>query len=136
VNKFVKFWLPVLLWALVIFWFSSKSQPTTSEVYWQEFAIKKTAHMIVYGFLAILLYRAFRNYGAPAKQSAVAAIFWAFVYGLSDEFHQSFTPGREPRFRDVIFDTIGASITTLFLWKLLPRMPQRLKVLVRKLDLS
>jgi VanZ family protein len=136
VSKLFKFWIPVLIWALVIFWFSSKTQPETSTVYWQEFAIKKTAHMVVYGILAILLFRAFRNYGANAKQAALYAILWSFVYGVSDEFHQSFTPGREPRFRDVIFDTIGATITTVTLWKLLPKAPKKLMNLARKLDLA
>jgi VanZ family protein len=30
------------------------------------------------------------------------------IYAVSDEFHQSFTPGREPKLRDVLIDTAGS----------------------------
>ena len=40
--------------------------------------------------------------------AGLLAILVSVIYGASDEFHQGFTPGREPRVRDVVFDTIGA----------------------------
>jgi len=51
------------------------------------------------------------------KKAIWLSILIAFLYGLTDEFHQSFTPGREPRIRDVAFDTIGASLSMLLIWK-------------------
>ena len=38
------------------------------------------------------------------------AVVTAVLYGITDEIHQSFTPGRGPAVRDVIIDTIRASI--------------------------
>lgn len=101
-------WAPPLLWAIVIFLFSSLSIHPATQIYWQDFLIKKTAHVVEYGILAILLYRALRREGVSQANAGLIAILVAIVYGASDEFHQGFTPGREPRVRDVAFDTIGA----------------------------
>jgi VanZ family protein len=61
------------------------------------------------------------------RTSAVLAVILVFLFGISDEYHQSFTPGREPRFRDVLIDTAGAVLAILALWKLLPRLTGRFK---------
>ena len=34
----------------------------------------------------------------------------AFLYACSDEFHQSFVPGRGPAFKDVMIDSTGALV--------------------------
>jgi len=46
------------------------------------------------------------------------------LYGFTDEFHQSFTPGREPRIRDVIIDTIGGALGVLTFSKVLEKYPK------------
>ena len=104
----IKFWAPVAVWALVIFLFSSLSVTPTTEIYWQDFIVKKTAHVIEYGIFAILLYRALRSEGVEKLNAGLLAILVSVIYGATDEYHQGFTPGREPRVRDVVFDTIGA----------------------------
>lgn len=109
-QKLVNYWIPPILWALVIFSFSSMQVTGTVDVYWKDFILKKSAHIIEYGILAILLYRAFVNSNIPKQKALFLSILIAGLYGVSDEFHQSFTPGREPRLRDVVIDTIGATI--------------------------
>ena len=104
----IKVWAPVAAWAVVIFLFSSLSVTPTTEIYWQDFVVKKTAHVIEYGIFAALLYRALRSEGVEKINAGLLAILVSVIYGASDEFHQGFTPGREPRVRDVVFDTIGA----------------------------
>jgi len=121
-----RFWTPPILWMLVIFSFSSIPQVATTQIYWQDFALKKTAHMIEYAVLAVLLFRALRSEKIGVKKSALIAFLFSAFYGMTDEFHQGFTPGREPHIRDVVFDTIGAGIGTYYLWKLLPKAPKRL----------
>ena len=116
-KKFLKYWLPVFFWGLIIFSFSSLTTPSTSEIFWQDFVVKKTAHMVEYGIFALLLYRALRAYETDQTRAVILSILFAGLYGLTDEFHQSFTPGREPRVRDVAFDTIGASLSMLIIWK-------------------
>lgn len=98
-------WLPVLLWATVIFTLSSIPTLPKVEIIWWDFLLKKTAHVIEYAILFSLLIRALQAKTSP-KLTIVAFII-AVVYALSDEFHQSFVPGRTARLTDVGFDTFG-----------------------------
>jgi len=134
-KKIIFFWIPVIVWASVIFTFSANPTTQTSEIHWQDFVVKKTAHMIFYAILAILLYRALKESNLQKEKAGWLSIFSCFFYGLTDEFHQSFTPGREPRLRDVIFDTIGSALAIYFIWKWLPKAPAKLKSWAKKLQL-
>lgn len=132
-----RYWLPAFFWAAVIFAFSSIEVTPASEIYWQDFIVKKTAHVVEYAILFTLLYRAFTNTsGFSKKQAALVSFFIVVVYGISDEYHQSFTPGREPKPRDVGFDAAGGLLAYLAIWKYLPRAPEKLKKLARDLQIS
>jgi VanZ family protein len=76
--------------------------------------MKKSAHVIEYGIFGVLLYRAFRGSGIDRKRSMIFAVAISIMYGVTDEIHQSFTPGREPKIRDVFFDALGASLAVYF----------------------
>jgi VanZ family protein len=133
--QIVSIWLPVILWAIVIFSFSSIPTAHVSEIHWKDFIVKKSAHMTEYAIFTVLLYRAFLGSGVPKKKSILYAFIVCVLYAMSDEFHQSFTPGREPTLRDVGFDTIGSTIAIVSIWKLLPKMPPRLKELLASLQI-
>lgn len=107
----------------------------TSEIYWQDFTVKKSAHMTEYGILGILFYRALNKRQMDKKQALIATVLFALFYGVTDEFHQRFTFGREPAIRDVVFDTIGAGLVIYLIWKYLPKAPKKLKLLAKKLQL-
>ena len=134
-KRLLRFWLPPALWVAAIFIFSSYPTAPVSTIYWREFVIKKSAHIIEFGILTILLYRGFRNYNVGKGNAAIFSIFISLIYGVFDEFHQSFTPGREPRVRDVVFDTIGALLAIYSLWNLLPKAPAKLKSWAKRLQL-
>jgi len=125
-------WLPVFLWAIVIFSFSSIPTAHVSQIHWKDFIVKKTAHMTEYAIFTVLLYRAFLGGGASKKKAFLYAFLVCVLYAMTDEFHQSFTPGREPTLRDVGFDTIGSSIAIYSLWKLLPKAQPKLKLWVNE----
>lgn len=134
--KRLKFWLPVALWAGVIFSLSSLRVTPSSNVYWQDFLVKKTAHIVEYAILFIFSYRAFLNTTELGRaRSAIFALLFVIFYGVSDEYHQSFTPGREPKIRDVLIDSIGGSLAWIGLWKYLPKMPAELKSLAKSLQI-
>lgn len=135
VEKIVKFWLPAVLWAVVIFSFSSLPTLKTSEIYWQDFIIKKLAHLTEYAVLAVLLYRALKSSGVEKKKAGYWAILITLFYGITDEFHQNFTPGREPKIRDVVIDTIGGGLGIYLIWNLLPKLPLRVRELAKKFEL-
>ena len=94
-------WLPVLVWAAVIFAFSSIPSLNSGLGTW-DYVLRKCAHMTEYAILALLLLRATRSYG------------WAFAlavaYSATDEFHQTFVRGRHGSPIDVCIDAAGALI--------------------------
>lgn len=71
--------------------------------------LDKIAHFGVFGLLATLVLRVFFD-SRHLVRTTVVAIALASVYGMSDEFHQSFTPGREVDIADWIADTSGAAL--------------------------
>jgi VanZ family protein len=128
-------WLPVILWALVIFLFSAKHAVSVSQIDITDFVVKKCAHIIEYAVFTTLLYRALYASGVSKKKAGIYSVILAVIYGLSDEFHQSFTPGRDPKLRDVLFDTTGAITAIYSVWNLLPKAPQKIKVLAKNLQI-
>lgn len=78
----------------------------------------KVVHFTEYAVLSALLFMALRSSfpNRPPVRLAYAAAFAASLYGLSDEFHQSFVPGREAGGMDWIADIAGSlSIITGFI---------------------
>lgn len=77
--------------------------------------------MFVYAVLFFLLHRGFSNVLPPKHplQSKVwqLAIFLSFVYAISDEYHQSFVPGRYGTVRDLGYDMLGVGIAFLKRYK-------------------
>ncbi len=66
-------------------------------------------HFTVYFALAVLVWWALGAFDLSGRQRVGIAIAIAVLYGISDEYHQSFIPGRTPDWRDVLTDTIGAA---------------------------
>lgn len=135
IVKKIEFWFPVFLWLAVIFLLSSKPSTQTSEIYWQDFVIKKSAHIFEYAVLTVLFYRAIKGSVFNVNRAVVYSILFSIIYGSLDEYHQSFVPGREPAIRDVVFDTIGATLSMYGIWMLLPKAPEKLKAWAKKLQL-
>ena len=73
-------------------------------------ALAKLAHVIEYGGLALLTRCVLRQCGAGSRWSSVAAVLFAALFGASDEWHQTFVPGREARATDVMIDAAGAAL--------------------------
>ncbi|MFH0942642.1 MAG: VanZ family protein [Candidatus Beckwithbacteria bacterium] len=99
----IKLYLPAILWAGVIFFFSSQAINRPAPFSWLDFIFKKTCHVIEYAIFFWLVYR--------ANKSFKLSLLLAVVFALSDEWHQTFIPGREGTLRDVGFDTIGSLLS-------------------------
>jgi VanZ family protein len=98
-RKVLSLWLPVVLWAAVIFALSSIPSLNSGLGVW-DLILRKLAHAGEYALLAALLFRAITRFW-PAFLVAVA-------YAVSDEFHQHFVRGRAGTPRDVAVDAGGA----------------------------
>src|SRR5215212_11635254 len=72
----------------------------------------KSGHSIGCALLGVALLRAFAGgrLGGVTWRAALAAIVLATTYGVSDEWHQSFVPGRSPDRYDVVADCVGATV--------------------------
>ena len=85
----------------------------------------KLAHVLVYAALGafFVLPLAQGRIAGVTGATMATAIALSFLYGLSDEVHQMFTPGRTADVYDVVADTIGASAgvvgvgVSAFLWR-------------------
>jgi VanZ family protein len=102
--RVVSAWLPVVLWAALIFSFSAVPDLGTGLGTW-DFVLRKIAHVCEYAVLGLLLYRATRR-----EQLAVLI---GVLYAASDEFHQHFVAGRHATVRDVAIDTAGVLVGVL-----------------------
>ena len=81
------------------------------------FGLDKLAHGFMYATLAAsMLYAAPRNalLLKPWRTGALV-VFFCLLYGMTDEYHQAFIPGRVPSFGDIIADVAGASLLA-YLW--------------------
>jgi VanZ family protein len=90
-----------------IFVFSSIPSTDMPDFGIWDLLVKKSGHATVYSLLALSLAYAFRwDY----KRFFVAWII-ATLYAISDEFHQSFVPGRNAWWVDVALDSTAAALT-------------------------
>jgi len=79
--------------------------------------LDKVLHAVAYGVLAFTVLFAVpenKNRKNPWGVSLLVVMF-CLLYGISDEFHQSFVPNRMPSVMDVIADTTGA-VVVVFIW--------------------
>lgn len=108
-KKILYYWLPVLVYAGLIFYFSSLSliPPVIIKI------IPETLiwHMIEYAIFSVLLFRALANTNniILKNNTALLAIIIATLYGITDETHQLFVPGRSFSYYDMIADLIGST---------------------------
>ncbi len=115
--------LLAVLWMAALFYLSSQpSLPTPQWFPHQD----KLVHAIAYAILgALLLLCMPMKAGGFMPQQALAATLIASLYGISDEFHQSFVPGRQADVLDWAADTGGALLATLLLAWLTRRLIAR-----------
>jgi VanZ family protein len=141
-HDVLKAWIAAILWLILIAIESSAllSATNTSRILypllhflfgldWDRFEIwhffiRKSGHVIGYGILSVLLFRAFRatlptmtNVKWTLRWATIAVLGTALVASL-DEWHQTFIPTRTGTIRDVILDTCAgiAAQTIIFLW--------------------
>ena len=83
-----------------------------------DFLVKKGGHALGYGLLALAYLRGLKGESSEivSRQLFIAWVL-ATLYSATDEFHQSFVPGRHPAVTDVMIDSVGAAIA-LFLLQL------------------
>lgn len=114
---FIRYWLPVIVYCTIIF--VQSSYPSPEQLPRFPFS-DKLMHAIAYGILGALICRASNsvdqwrhNWGVLVLIGVVAST----VYGLSDEWHQSFVDGRSSELSDLIADFAGGLAgSVIYVW--------------------
>jgi VanZ family protein len=128
--ELVGWWAPVISWMAFILVASGDYFSFTQTGSWLSFLlglvsdvpadrfgavhliVRKTAHLVEYGLLGFLAYRAFhctwRDW--PADRWWVGSLALALACATTDELYQSTVPSRTGSFWDVLVDAAGASL--------------------------
>ncbi|MEL6694885.1 MAG: VanZ family protein [Bacteroidota bacterium] len=144
-KPFLSHWLPLILWMGVIFYLSDQDKNQTVQtsgfVLWLlsflpldpewltspafKVFVRKSAHMTEYFFLYLWAFRLL-NWYQPFQIAWNWAAFLSIAYAMTDEFHQTFVPGRGASIRDVGVDSLGVCLGMIIIWVFL--RPSRAKI--------
>lgn len=104
-------WLPALIWMVVIFGLSHQTgSELNSYLPWVQRLMPwlnsfDIGHFVSYFILACLIWWAMASHRLIVS---FIVVFICILYGITDEYHQSFIAGRTPDLLDIRNDTIGA----------------------------
>ena len=107
------YWLPPLAWMALIFYLSAQPELPSPPQPLLNTLFEKGGHFVVYALLAWWWWRALTRGGKTTWTGLGLALVISVLYGVSDEFHQSFVPGRTPSLLDLVFDAVGAAAAGL-----------------------
>jgi VanZ family protein len=104
-------WGPAIIVMALIFLFSSI--PSAGLPSFGEFDLpaKKGGHMLGYALLGLAFWH---GLGRETPGAWWKAWLLSMLYAVTDEFHQSFVPGRGPWVMDILIDGAGALLALLF----------------------
>lgn len=123
----------IIVWCAVIFLFSNmtgkqsgeKSKSIIRKITFNKLkentlekvnaVLRKCMHATEFCILGILIFICLKLFGVHNWNLSAISILLSFLYACSDEFHQLFVKGRCGSFKDVLIDTLGASIGVLIL---------------------
>jgi len=111
--RLVGLWGPVVAYMALIFAISAQPQPPLPSQ-----LSDKQGHSIGYMGLAVTVSRALAGGLTAGTQLPIAAAAWALTsaYGATDEWHQSFVPGRSADVHDWYADATGALLGAGACW--------------------
>ena len=112
----MKYWVPPLLYMALIFAVSSLEQPPLPMPKFEWLTIDKLYHFIEYAILGGLVAHAFvkaKPSVVPSQLIWVLAAVLSILYGASDEWHQTFVPGRLATLADWVADVLGSIVGVL-----------------------
>jgi VanZ family protein len=92
----------------VIFYLSAQPDLPGPPEPWLATLVSNASHFGVYAILAYLWWRLLSRLRKMDRDALVLALVVSVLFGLSDEIHQSFVPGRDSSVLDLLVDTAGA----------------------------
>lgn len=118
-RNLVWYWLPVFGWMGLIFFISSRSNLPGLPEPWFDVVFKKATHLGAYAILAFWWWRALTRGRHASWPALLGSLVATLAYAVTDEYHQTFVPGRHGWAVDVMIDSAGALLMLLVLrWRL------------------
>ncbi|NOU95263.1 hypothetical protein GC093_18830 [Paenibacillus sp. LMG 31456] len=117
--KYVSRWLPCIIWMGVIYYLSSQTGDDlggwldTIQLWIPFMKGFDWGHFVSY-FVLALLYAWGLGINRLTLWKKIFVVLLCTLYGITDEFHQSFVPNRTPDVMDLRNDAIGATLAMLF----------------------
>lgn len=105
-RQFVRYLLPIVLYAGVIFALSTMPLGAGNQLP----GLDKLVHFVEYAILGALVSRGLLGYGVSVPRTRVWAVVLSGMYGLSDELHQLMTPFRQGEVLDLLADVLGGLV--------------------------
>ena len=114
-SRFTYYWLPVVVYCAAIF--IQSSLPTTRHLPQWPY-LDKMLHAAAYALLGFLFFRALSGGRLAGNRNLtlILSIILTGLYGLSDEIHQSFVPGRAAEAADALADLAGGFLGAGYGW--------------------
>jgi VanZ family protein len=109
-KEWMKRWGPAFVVMGVIFLASNTPSSDIPKFGIIDIFVKKGGHLLGYALLAASFFHGLDNGKRTPRFLFISTVLCAILYAASDEFHQSFTPGRSPAVMDVCIDSIGSII--------------------------
>ncbi len=108
-RALITLWGPFIAALIVMFWLSSLSRVPGAQHFWD-----KALHAAGYALLGVLALRAFHGgFHALRSEPTLYAGLVVILWGISDEIHQSFVPGRHASPWDVVADVVGFGLAVV-----------------------
>jgi VanZ family protein len=115
-KRFWKYYFAPVFWAALIFWNSSRSNIHLPNYFFKN--LDKIIHFGIYFILGYLITRALS--GGEFKNLTCKifslSILLGILYGMSDEYHQLFVPGRSMDLFDLLADVAGIIIAQVAIY--------------------
>jgi VanZ family protein len=102
----------LIIYCALIFYLSSQSRLPLEQTFLNQ---DKLLHVAAYAVMGLLAWRSFRHFVQEKPALALCCIGFCGLYGLSDEVHQFYVPGRSASPYDLIADIVGAMVSVLLI---------------------
>lgn len=109
-RRFALRWGPALLMMAAIFVLSGTPRDDLPGLGWWEDVFTNGGHALGYALLAAALLYGLSERRVINLRILLLAVLLASLYGVTDELHQGFVPGRSPDWKDGVVDGAGALI--------------------------
>jgi len=112
----MKKWIPSIVVMVGIFYMSSRTGTELNHIF-PFFKDLNWGHLVAYFGLSLTYMWALTQI-TSIKKAMIYAVLFSVLYGVTDEWHQVYVPGRTPDIHDLVNDTIGATAGALlfFYW--------------------